>query len=77
MKIQVKSKKNGLKNSDVKWYLLDEELWVTKYENYMDVEKSIANSEGSFNWLYDLNDTVLFEKESGKFETAIINLKKK
>lgn len=77
MQIQVKNEKNGLKNNDVKWYLSDEGLWVTKYENYADIEKSIANSEGSFNWLYDLNDTVLFEKESGKFETAIINLSKK
>lgn len=77
MKILIKNQKNGLENNNIKWYLPDEELWITKYENYESIEKSIINSEGSFNWLYEVNDTVLFEKENGKFETAIIELSNK
>lgn len=74
MNVRIENGSSGLQNSDIRWYLSDEELWITKYESYCDIEKSIANSEGSFNWLYDINDTVLFEKDSKKFETAIINL---
>lgn len=48
-------------------------MWITKYRNYSEIEESILKSVGSFNWLYENNDTVLFNKE-GRFETAIIDL---
>ena len=62
-----------LLNNDVKWYLFDEKLWITKCKDYSEIEKSILKSIGSFNWLYEINDTLLFNMEGG-FETAIIDL---
>lgn len=73
MKVIERNKSTNLLNSDVKWYLFDEKLWITKCKNYLEVEESILKSIGSFNWLYEINDTVLFNKEEG-FETAIIDL---
>lgn len=61
-------------HDDIKWYLSDETLWITPYKEYLDIEKSIENSVGSFNWLYEVNDTVLFNKNNRKLETIIINL---
>lgn len=77
MKVIVKSQKSTLNNDNIKWHLLDETLWITKYEEYADIEESIVNSIGSFNWLYEINDTVLFDKDAGRFETAIIDLSRK
>lgn len=74
MKISTESQTSSLCNHDVKWYLPDEQLWVTKYNEYAEIEDSIETSVGSFNWLYELNDTILFHKNDGKFETAIIDL---
>ncbi len=73
MEVVEKYKKSNLNNSDVKWYLFDDKLWITKYKTYFEIEKNISNFHGSFNWLYDSNDTVLFNEE-GKFETAVIDL---
>lgn len=74
MKIVIKTKSSSLCNRDIKWYLSDEKLWITKHSDYSDIEKSIEKSVGSFNWLYEVNDTLLFNNENGKFETAIIDL---
>ena len=74
MKISIKNQISNLSNHDIKWYLFDEKLWITKYNEYADVEKSIERSKGSFNWLYEINDTVLFNNETGEFETAIIDM---
>lgn len=73
MKVIEKYQNSELNNNDVKWYLFDEHLWITKYRDYSEIEESILKSVGSFNWLYEINDTVLFNKE-GRFETAIIGL---
>ncbi len=73
MKVLEKYQNSNLNNSDVKWYLFREQLWVTKCKNYTEIEKSISKSVGSFNFLYESNDTVLFHKE-GRFETTIIYL---
>ncbi len=74
MKISTKNQASNLCNHDIKWYLFDEKLWITKYNEYADIEKSIERSIGSFNWLYEINDTVLFNKKTGEFETAIIDM---
>lgn len=74
MKVTEISQGSNLLNSDIKWYLFDEKLWISKYNNYAEVEESILRSAGSFNWLYEANDTLLFDKEEGGFETAIIDL---
>ena len=74
MKVIIKKEKCELDNNDIKWYLCDGCLWITRYNEYEDIERSIGRTIGSFNWLYPINDTVLFQKESGKFETAVIDL---
>lgn len=74
MRVLVKNQLSNIRNTDIRWYLADEKLWITAHENYLDIEKTIKSSFGSFNWLYDVNDTVLFDRESGRFSTAIINL---
>lgn len=74
MKILIKNQHSNLNNDNVRWYLADEKLWITKCDEYIDVEKSIKMSKGSFNWLYESNDTILFHKYDGMFETAIIDL---
>ena len=77
MKVYVRQEESRIHNDDIKWYLANESLWITKYDNYADIEKSMGNSYGSFNWLYEVNDTLLFEKESGKFSLAVISLSRK
>ena len=77
MRIITRNQLSNLSNRDIKWYLLDEKLWITKYYEYADVEDSIEWSIGSFNWLCEVNDTLLFNKENGRFETAIIDLSEK
>lgn len=74
MKILVKEQKSQLDNSCIRWYLSEEKLWITMLREYEEVENSIRDSIGSFNWLYEVNDTILFRKEDGRFETAIIDL---
>ena len=73
MRVIEKYEQTNLNNNDVKWYLFDEQLWVTKCKDYMEVDASIAEPVGSFNLLYESNDTILFDKVEG-FETAIIYL---
>ena len=73
MKVIEEYQNSNLFNSDVKWYLFDEQLWITKCKDYSEVDDSIAESVGSFNLLYESNDTVLFNKD-GRFATAIIDL---
>ncbi|GFI09301.1 hypothetical protein IMSAGC007_01762 [Lachnospiraceae bacterium] len=74
MKISVKNQQSDLDNEDIKWYLLEEKLWITKHNEYAEIENSIEKSVGSFNWLYEINDTILFSKKDKRFETAIIDL---
>lgn len=74
MRVIIKNQNSTLNNECVKWHLLDEKLWITQHKDYADIEKSIIKSLGSFNWLYEINDTVLFDKEEGRFRTAIIDL---
>lgn len=73
MKVIEEYQNSNLFNSDVKWFLFDEQLWITKCKDYSEVDDSIAESVGSFNLLYESNDTVLFNKD-GRFATAIIDL---
>lgn len=74
MEVFIKKQHSTLCNKDIKWYLSDQSLWITKYDEYADIEESIGKSVGSFNWLYPINDTILFNEEDRRFETAIIDL---
>ena len=44
MKVYVRQEESRIHNDDIKWYLADESLWITKYDNYADIEKSMGNS---------------------------------
>ncbi len=74
MRIVIRDTKLPLCDQDIRWYLSGEQLWITKYANYTEIEKSIGQSRGSFNWLYENNDTLLFSDKTGEFHTAIISL---
>ena len=74
MKIYISDNSINLIESDIKWYLFDEQIWITKYDDYNQIEKAIKESVGSFNWLYDINDTLLFDKNDGCFTNGIIKL---
>lgn len=74
MRIVVQETKLPLCDQDIRWYLSGEQLWITKYASYTEIEKSIGQSRGSFNWLYESNDTLLFCDKTGEFHTAIISL---
>ena len=73
MKVNRINQDSGLQDRHIRWYLFEEQLWATKYGDYSEVENRIPDSAGSFNWLYEINDTMLF-RENGIFETAIIGL---
>lgn len=74
MKVLIKEQISNLSSDDIQWYLSDEKLWITTYKEYLDIERNIKNSVGSFNWLYEVNDTVLFNKNDKRLETVIIDL---
>ena len=74
MHIRTEKGKSGLGNNVVKWFLFDEQLWITKYNDYSQIENIVDKMVGSYNWLYDANDTLLFENTDGRFNTAIIRL---
>lgn len=77
MRVFIRQEKSDIHNDDIRWYLADEALWVTHYENYVDIEKNIGYSWGSINWLYEINDTLLFERTDGRFNSAVIDLSQK
>lgn len=77
MRIETLKGKSIFENDDIKWFLLDNKIWISKYENYAQIESKLGDFLGSFNWLYELNDTLLFDKENGRLQTAIIDLVRK
>ncbi len=77
MKVSVLENKSNITDEDVRWFLIDEQLWITKFSEYSQIEEVIRSSVGSFNTIYDINDTLLFNKTSGEFHTSIIGLNSK
>lgn len=69
--------KSNITDEDVRWYLIDEQIWITKCSEYSQIEDMIKLSVGSFNTIYDINDTMMFDKTSGEFHTGIIGLNSK
>ena len=54
MEVVEKYKKSNLNNSDVKWYLFDDKLWITKYKTYFfktNPKSSTINNIKSFRLL--------------------------
>lgn len=74
MRVGIKKEVLDINNNDIKWHLLEEQLWITRYDRYGDVERHLPDLCGSFNWLYEVNDTMLFEKKTGTFQLGIIDL---
>lgn len=69
----IKKEKSILENDDIKWYLCSGVLWISKHRDYEEIDQNIDHIIGSFNWIYPINDTLLFQKESGKLETVVID----
>ena len=74
MIVKISNSKSIFENEDIKWFLMDGQIWISKYGDYSQIESKIGEFIGSFNWLYEENDTMLFDKEYGRLQIAIIDL---
>ena len=74
MIVKILNGKSIFENEDIKWFLMDGQIWISKYGDYSQIESKIGEFYGSFNWLYEENDTMLFDKEYGRLQIAIIDL---
>ncbi|MDD1504378.1 hypothetical protein PVA17_16680 [Lysinibacillus sp. CNPSo 3705] len=73
MKININNKQI-ISNTDVRWYLSSQIIWIGKEKNYDEIEKLKNKSYGSFEWLWSDSDTILFNKEDLNFIGAVIKL---
>ena len=73
MKVMIRKEKSILENDDIKWFLCSGVLWISKHRDYEEIDQNIDHIIGSFNWIYPINDTLLFQKEGGKLETVVID----
>lgn len=62
-------------NSDVRWYLSGQEIWIGKENNYEEIEEFTGKAYGSFNWLYSSADTLIFDKDTLEFKSGIFKVK--
>lgn len=65
-----------ISNTDVRWYLSNQIIWIGKEKNYDEIDELINKSYGSFKWLWSDSDTILFNKEDLNFIGAVIKLNK-
>ncbi|WP_342472617.1 hypothetical protein MHH70_04015 [Metasolibacillus sp. FSL H7-0170] len=63
-----------ISNTDVRWYLSSQIIWIGKEKNYDEIEELKNKSYGSFEWLWSDSDTILFNKEDLNFIGAVIKL---
>ncbi|MFJ5562485.1 hypothetical protein [Lysinibacillus xylanilyticus] len=63
-----------ISNTDVRWYLSSQIIWIGKEKNYDEIEELKNKSYGSFKWLWSDSDTILFNKEDLNFIGAVIKL---
>ncbi len=61
-----------ISNLEIRWYLSS--VWIGKEKNYYEIEMLKNTSYGSFNWLWSDVDTILFDKDSLDFISAVIKL---
>lgn len=73
MKINI-DVKQSLSNTEVRWYLTSQIVWIGKEKNYNEIEELKNTSYGSFNWLWSDADTILFNEEDLDFRGAVIKL---
>ena len=75
MKIIVKENiKNNFTDKNVRWYLADGNIWIGLEKTYEEIEESIPESYGSFIWLNNGADTLLFDKTKALFLTGILDV---
>jgi hypothetical protein len=65
----------SMSNTEVRWYLSSQIVWIGREKNYDEIEKLKNISYGSFDWLWSDADTVLFNRDGLKFLGAVIKLK--
>ncbi|WP_285399419.1 hypothetical protein [Lysinibacillus sp. fls2-241-R2A-57] len=63
-----------ISNIEIRWYLSSQIVWIGKGKNYYEIETLKNTSCGSFNWLWSDVDTILFDKDSLDFISAVIKL---
>lgn len=73
MKINFNNKQI-ISNSDVRWYLSSQIIWIGKEKDYREIEELKNKSYGSFDWLWSDSNTILFNKEDLNFTGAVIKL---
>lgn len=73
MKIKIDDKQT-ISNTEVRWYLSSQIVWIGKEKNYSEIEEMKNTTYGSFNWLWSDVDTILFNREGLDFIGAVIKL---
>lgn len=75
MKVLLSENQNSyFNNSNVRWYLSSQEIWIGHEKNYNEIEEVTGNSYGSFNWLYSSADTMLFDKDTLEFRSGVFKI---
>ncbi|MCP1226634.1 hypothetical protein [Sebaldella sp. S0638] len=65
---------NNFTDKNVRWYLSDGSIWIGLEKTYKEIEKRIPESYGSFIWLNNGADTLLFDKMNALFSTGLLNV---
>ncbi|WP_414853401.1 hypothetical protein [Brevibacillus sp. IT-7CA2] len=73
MKIQINDRQ-FISNSEVRWYMSSQVVWIGKEKNYYEIEELIGKCYGSYKWLWSDEDTILFDQEHLNFIGAVIKL---
>ncbi|MGV6935549.1 hypothetical protein ACWA2B_08520 [Paenibacillus sp. CMM36] len=74
MKIIIDEKQSIISNTEIRWYLSSQIVWIGKEKNYNEIEKLRNTSYGSFEWLWSDADTILFNRDGLGFIGAVIKL---
>lgn len=61
-------------NSEVRWCLHDQSIWIGKEKNFYEVESIIKECYGSFAWLASDDETLLFDKKNLIFRSGVIKI---
>jgi len=73
MKVKINDKQS-ICNTEVRWYISSQVIWIGKEKNYYEIEDLINESYGSFKWLWSDDDTLVFNQDDLNFIGAVIKL---
>ncbi len=73
MKVDFYNEISIINNDDVKWFLFDDMLWISKYKDFLKLEENWEEYVGSYDYHGFGDDTVLFKKNSRRFTNACIS----